>query len=209
MRFSVRASTSVSVLPCAKLSSLMCSSELNTRGAVSDIGGFLSGRILGATSHRKSMPKEPAISTGSVKSNIPNLGCPRSAAIPTARRFVDVPMVVAIPPISVARPMGISVPDGAVPVRIHTATSMGNNMTTMGVLFRKALQIAPTRSVTRSASFGRSIHAPAMSVASGCSAPVDSMPLPTTSNAQIVTSASWPKWLKKSVGWIRAPLGDS
>jgi hypothetical protein len=109
-------------------------------------------------------------------------------------------MVVAIPPISVAMPIGISTDDGAVPVRRQTATRIGNNITTIGVLFRNALATAPSANVTSSANVGLLCQLLDIIEARGCNAPVVSSPLLTINNAQIVMSASCPKELKKSDG---------
>ena len=94
--------------------------------------------------------------------------------------------------------MGIRIADGANLLRTATPTSMGSNITTMGVLFRKALSMPLITSVARLANRGLAIHAFARNVASGCSAPVTSMPLPMIISAQMVMSASWPKPVRKA-----------
>ena len=50
----------------------------------------------------------PAVAAGTKKSNMPMRGSPRSAATETTSRLVEVPMVVVMPPMRVAKPIGIS-----------------------------------------------------------------------------------------------------
>ncbi len=123
-----------------------------------------------------------------------------SCAMPTTSRLVDVPIVVDIPPIIVARPIGNIAPDTGNFTRIDAPTRIGMSNTTIGVLFIKALRIAPATSVVIRASTGRVDHALPTIVASGCKAPVVSSALPTIIRAQIATSASLPKPAKKSIG---------
>ena len=74
--------------------------------------------------------------------------------MPTTSRLVEVPMVVAMPPISVARPTGISTRDGGRRLRKAEATSTGNSITTIGVLFKKALKTAASSKVSNIANWG-------------------------------------------------------
>ena len=196
----VFASTSDSVLPAAKLPSLTNSWLLNTRGVVSASGGSRSGSRGGATSQRNSIANPPTITTGSAKSNMPNSLMPMSCEIPTTSRFVEVPIVVAMPPIIVARPIGNMTSDTGNFTRIDTPTRIGRSRTTIGVLFMNALSTPPATSVTRVASSGRVDQARLTTVASGCNAPVVSSALPTIISAQIVTRASLPNPAKNCTG---------
>ena len=120
--------------------------------------------------------------------------------------LVEVPMVVDMPPIIVARPIGSMTPETGNLTRKDTPTRIGISRTTIGVLFMNALSIAPATSVTNSASDGRLCHALLTIEASGCSAPVVSSALPTIINAQIAISASLPKPAKKSEAPISTPF---
>ncbi len=103
-----------------------------------------------------------------------------------------------MPPMIVASPIGSMTSETANFERSDAPTRMGISSTTIGVLFMNALRTAPATSVVISASTGRDDHARPTTVASGCSAPVVSRPLPTIISAQIATSASLPKPAKKS-----------
>ena len=104
------------VLPSAKLPSRMRRWAVNTRGEAS-----ISGVLALGQQARRDQPQEercrpqPAIAAGTMKSNMPMRRSPMSAATDTTSRLVEVPMVVAVPPISVANPIGISTADGEVP----------------------------------------------------------------------------------------------
>lgn len=74
--------------------------------------------------------------------------------------------------------------------RSETPINIGSSMTTMGVLFKNALNEAPSTSVARNHREGLFAHIHASRAASGRSASVVSIPLPTIISAQIVTSAS-------------------
>ena len=125
--------------------------------------------------------------------------------MPTTSRLVDVPMVVDMPPMMVARPIGIMTSDTGNLDRSEAPTRMGMSRTTIGVLFMNALSTAPATSVATSASTGRDDHARPTTFASGCSAPVVSSALPTIINAQMAISASLPKPAKKSTGPSELP----
>ena len=120
--------------------------------------------------------------------------------MPTTSRFVDVPIVVDMPPMMVASPIGIITPDIENFERSDAPTMIGMSNTTIGVLFMNALKMAPATSVVIRASTGRVDQARPTTVASGCSAPVVSSALPTIMSAQIAISASLPKPAKKSTG---------
>ena len=123
-----------------------------------------------------------------------------SREMPTTSRLVDVPIVVDMPPMIVASPMGIMTPDTANFERSDAPTMIGMSSTTIGVLFMKALRIAPATRVMRRANTGREDQALPTTFASGCNAPVVSSALPTIISAQIATSASLPKPAKKCIG---------
>ena len=92
-------------------------------------------------------------------------------------------------------------PDTENLLRKDAPTRIGISRTTIGVLFMKALKIAPAISVVKRATTGMLDQARPTIVASGCSAPVVSSALPTIMSAQIAMSASLPKPAKKSVAW--------
>ncbi len=125
----------------------------------------------------------------------------------TTSRFVDVPMVVAIPPTMVPRPMGIRMPEGGTRVRTATLISIGRSITTTGVLLTKALRAAASIRVARGASRGRFSQAWPRLVASGCRAPVLSRPLPSIIKAHTVISASLPKPVRNWAGANSSPPG--
>ena len=100
-------------------------------------------------SHRNKIPKNPAINAGITKSNNCIASSPISLAIPTTRRFVEVPIVVAIPPIIVAIPIGISTFEELIFAFSLTAIKAGINITTIGVLLINALKKAPNKSTPR------------------------------------------------------------
>ena len=80
--------------------------------------------------------------------------------------------------------------DGDSLLRTATPMSIGSSMITIGVLLTKALSTAPMSNVRMAAMIGFAAHAFASACASGCRAPVVSMPLPIIISAQIVISAS-------------------
>ena len=168
-------------------------------------GGTRSGSKRGAINHRNRIATPPTISTGSMKSNMPNCFNSRSRAIPTTSKFVDVPIDVDIPPIMVASPIGNMTPETAKFTRMDTPTNIGISNTTIGVLFMNALRTAAAMSVTSSASTGRVDQARPTIIASGCNAPVVSSAFPTISSAQMVSNASLPKPAKKSAGPSETP----
>ena len=100
----------------------------------------------------------------------------------------------------VASPMGIMTPVTGNLERSDAPTMMGMSSTTIGVLFMKALSIAPATSVETIARTGLDDQALPTTLASGCSAPVVSSALPTIMSAQMAMSASLPKPAKKSMG---------
>ena len=57
------------------------------------------------------------------------------------------PIVVDMPPMMVARPIGIMTPDTGNLERSDAPTRIGMSNTTIGVLFMNALRIAPATSV--------------------------------------------------------------
>ena len=134
---------------------------------------------------------------------MPKRRMPRSAATLTTSRLVDVPMVVPMPPIRVASPMGIRMPLGELAVRRHTLMSMGSSRTTIGVLLMTADSAAATTSVTRNDRNG-SLPQKRLSIRpTGSSAPVRMRPWPSTISAQTAISASWPNPEKSST--VRKP----
>ena len=129
-----------------------------------------------------------------------NAVMPMSAATFTTSRLVDVPIVVAMPPRMLAKPIGISVPEGETPVRTATPMRIGSIRTTMGVLLMKALRTAVIRMVTSSEISGPLRHSFAIMRPTGSSAPVRIRPCPTIISPQTATRALWPNPRKKSLG---------
>lgn len=128
-----------------------------------------------------------------------------SRATDTTSRLVEVPMVVTVPPITVARPKGMSTPEGEDLALSVTPTRIGSSMTTIGVLFTTALSAPATTMVKRSETTGAVCQTRARMRATGCSAPVVSSPFPSTMSAHTATSASWPKPAKRSDGRTGPP----
>ncbi len=65
-----------------------------------------------------------------------------------------------LPPISVAKPIGISVAEAGVLVRTAMFIRIGSSMTTMGVLFMNALNTAVTTRISSSDKLGILVHKP-------------------------------------------------
>ena len=119
-----------------------------------------------------------------------NRGSPRSAATLTTKRLVDVPMVVPMPPINVAKPMGIKIFAGEVDVRKQTLMRMGKSSTTIGVLLMNADNTAPTTSVAAKDKNGALPQKRPSNRPTGSSAPVVTNPWPSTMSAQTAINAS-------------------
>ena len=114
-------------------------------------------------------------------------------------------MEVLMPPTSVAKPIGISIPVAGIWVRNETLTRIGSNSTTIGTLFTKALSMAPTISVSSSDSCGLMRHRRASPRPTGSRAPVRTRPCPAIMSAATATRASWPKPRKKSTACRVSP----
>ena len=108
------------------------------------------------------------------------------------------PIVVDMPPMIVARPIGSMIWETGNFDRSDAPTRIGMSNTTIGVLFMNALRTAPASSVMSVASTGRDDQARPTTLANGCSAPVVSSALPTIISVQMATRASLPKPAKKS-----------
>ena len=124
---------------------------------------------------------------------------PRSAAIETTSRFVDVPMVVAMPPIRTAALSGISVFEAAMAPRSARPTKTGSNRTSTGVSLTIIDRIIARSSETSMPRCLLSFQTVARRRVAGSSAPVTTRPRPMTIKAQIVISAGCPKPEKASV----------
>ena len=172
------------------------------------MGGSRFGSIFGATNHRYRTATVPAARTGRLKSNILKGSIPMSAATLTTSRFVDEPMVVAMPPMMLAKPIGINELEGAAPVLTATPISIGSISTTMGVLLINALRKAVMTMVISSDKAGLRRHNLANRRPTGSSAPVLIRPWPTTINADTAIRARLPKPAKKSLG-LRTWPSDS
>ena len=96
---------------------------------VIDKVGKLLGRTQGADAgtglkmYQQALKLNPTSAIGSAKSNMPKLRTPMSRATDTTSRLVEVPMVVAMPPISADRPIGMRMPEALVPVRAGRCNS--------------------------------------------------------------------------------------
>jgi len=110
----------------------------------------LSGSNRGITSQMKGMAISAAVITIGVKWNTVIGAMPRSSAIETTRRLVEVPIVVAMPPIRIALLTGISVRDAGMPPREAIATRIGSISTSTGVSLTIMLSIIAITKVTRS-----------------------------------------------------------
>ncbi len=132
---------------------------------------------------------------------MPNSFSPCSCARLTTSKLVEVPMVVAMPPTKVAKPIGMRTFEGDLLVRRHTEISMGNSNTTIGVLLTNADSTPPTMRVSSSEKTGALPHRPDSIRPTGSSAPVRTKPWPNTIRAHTLISASWAKPAKKSVAF--------
>ena len=113
---------------------------------------------------------------GYTKSNMPIRSPVRLAATEMTSRLVEVPMLVLMPPIRVAMPMGINMPEALLLVRIDTEIRIGRSRTTMGVLLTKALSTAPMTKVTSREKVGDIFQSLARYRPIGSSAPVLTRP---------------------------------
>ena len=163
------------------------------------------GISLGAINHKYKSPIAPAMMAGGAKSNMPNCVSPRSAAIATTSRLVEVPIVVDIPPIEVAKPSGINNSDAGVAVFSDTLISIGNSRITIGVLLTKALSMAAITSVARKDNTGLTDHNRASSRPTGSSAPVRTSAWPAIIKEQTAISA----WCPNPVSKCEALSGPS
>ena len=126
------------------------------------------------------------------------------AAIDTTSRFVDVPIVVAMPPIRTAKFIGISRRRDESPVSRASATSTGISSTTIGVSLMKPLtSIEATRTTPSPAFAPRLRHSSASLRVTGRSAPVSTSARPSTIRLQMAISASCEKPWKKASGSTR------
>ncbi len=124
-----------------------------------------------------------------VKWNTPMGGNPMSPAIDTTSRLVDVPIVVAIPPISTALLMGISVREAGMPPCAAIAAMIGIISTSTGVSLTIMLRPNASKSVTARPICWLCRQTRISRRDTGSSAPVVTRPRPSTISAQIVTSA--------------------
>ena len=99
---------------------------------VSAIGGLRTGIRRGATNHRYKIATNAANPTNGRKSNMAKRSIPISAATATTSRLVDVPIVVPIPPIRVANPIGSSTPEVGLLLRAAAPINIGSISTTIG-----------------------------------------------------------------------------
>ena len=143
----------------------------------------------GMTIQTKGSATSDAINTIGVKWNTPISGMPRSTAIDTTNMLVDVPMVVAIPPISDAALSGISVFEAAMAPRMARCTKIGISRTSTGVLFTPIERRKVTTSEKSRPSCRLILNNRSRNRAAGSSAPVTTSPLPMIISAQIVISA--------------------
>lgn len=124
-----------------------------------------------------------------------------SEATETTSKLVEVPMVVHMPPTSVAKPIGINTPEGERLVRNETLTNTGSSSTTTGVLFINALNTAPITSVSNKDSNGLMRQSFASERPMGSSAPVRTNACPAIIKAHTAISASCPNPENSSMEW--------
>ena len=141
------------------------------------------------TIHTKGSATSDATSTIGVKWNTPISGMPRSTAIDTTRILVEVPMVVAMPPISEAALSGISVFEAAIAPRMARCTKIGISSTSTGVLLTPIDSRKVITSENSSPSWRLILNNRSRNRAAGSSAPVTTSPRPMIISAQIVISA--------------------
>jgi len=141
-----------------------------------------------------------AMAAGRANENILNSAMPRSFAMPTTKKLVEVPMVVAMPPTKVAKPIGIRILVGDLLVRRQTDMRIGSNSTTIGVLLIKAESRAPTTKVMSNDNAGIRPHNCPKTRPTGSNAPVLTKPWPSVIRAQTAISASWAKPRKNIIG---------
>ncbi len=98
-----------------------------------------------------------------------------------------------MPPKTAAKLRGIITLLGDLPNRTATASMMGMNMTTTGMLFRKPLITRTTTRVIKIVSAALPRPADSTSRAPLSSTPARTMPWPTTNNAKTVTKAGFAK----------------
>jgi len=120
-------------------------------------------------------------------------GAPKSRASDTMSRLVEVPIVVAMPPMITAKFIGISRRDGEPPARSARPITTGISTTTTGVSFTKALNVIATARIASVARWRLKAQRRARTRAMGSSAPVTMSARPRTIRQQIATRASWPK----------------
>ena len=117
---------------------------------------------------------------------------PWSRASDTISRLVEVPIVVAMPPMITAKFMGISMREAELPARIARPITTGISTTTTGVSLMKALSSIAVTSSASSATCLLKAQSRASSRATGSSAPVTISARPRIIRQQMATSASWP-----------------
>ena len=132
-------------------------------------------------------------------------GTPWSLASDTISRLVEVPIVVAMPPMITAKFIGMSIRAGAWPARMASPITTGISTTTTGVSLMKALRIIALASSTSRATWRLKAQRRASRRASGSRAPVTIRARPRIIRQQIATSASWPKPEKICCTPSRAP----
>ena len=103
--------------------------------------------------------------------------------------LVDVPIVVAIPPINDAALSGISVFEAAIAPRIASCTKIGIRRTSTGVLLTPIDSRKVTTSENNRPSWRLTLNSRSRNRAAGSSAPVTTSPRPMIIKAQIVISA--------------------
>ncbi len=143
------------------------------------------------------MPTPAARTAGKVKSNICRRSKPSSSDTDTTSRFVEVPIVVLMPPMIVANPIGIRIFEVDTLVRCATPTRIGRSITTIGVLLANALTNAAITSVTSKAMTRLNNQNCVSRRPIGRKPPLTSTPLARMSSRQIVISASLPKPSRK------------
>ncbi len=106
------------------------------------------------------------------------------------KRFVDVPIVVVMPPTSVENPTGNRISEAGLFVLIEMLVNMGRSRTTIGTLLTKALSTPPTINIKSKEIVGFADHSDANVRPIGSSAPVRISPWPAIIKAQTAIRAS-------------------
>ena len=131
---------------------------------------------------------------------------PSSSMAPETRRLVPDPISVVMPPSTAANDSGIMTLEGDTANRPATASMIGMQITTTGMLFRKPETSSTTSSVTMMVGHLRPPPRDITSCAPRSRTPARTIPCPTTSSASTVIRAELEKpWITRSASSTLAP----